>query len=322
MRTEIPAVLTLDLRNRLRCPDDGSALLACGDTLVCPACSRTFPVRDGIPELLAASLVELLDDSGSAQPMDETERALRSEMQARDDESAIYDELYDDRAYRHELATYVREIAVQRDEHVLDLGCGTGRVTKECLASAASVVGADFSMDSLQFFSRRLAPADAARVLLVRCEAGHLPFADGSFDVVVSTSLFSNLPNAKTWDLGLAELARVLAPGGRAMITVYNYSAMRRLRHLLGQANSGQKQGTDGRICYYNFDPAELRAWVGTQLEPGPCFGLNHRVPLLSRALRGQAWRIDWLLDHLPLTLGIFAAEMGVIARKPDTRSA
>ncbi len=87
----------------------------------------------------------------------------------------------------------------------LDLGCGTGR-SLPLFPAAARVIGIDPSLDALRR-ARRRAPG----VPLVQGNAEALPFRPGAFDTVAATLVFCSVPHPAR---GLAEVRRVLAPGG------------------------------------------------------------------------------------------------------------
>jgi demethylmenaquinone methyltransferase/2-methoxy-6-polyprenyl-1,4-benzoquinol methylase len=114
-----------------------------------------------------------------------------------------------DRAWRR--AT-VEAVAPRTDRRALDLGCGTGDLALELVrAGVATTVGLDPVPGMLEAARRKL-PAEGARIAWVEGDALRLPFADGSFDCVVSAFVMRNvadLPRA------LAEQHRVLQPGGR-----------------------------------------------------------------------------------------------------------
>ena len=96
-------------------------------------------------------------------------------------------------------------------DRVLDLGCGTGMLLSPLEKKARLVVGVDMSAEMLREAKKRAAGAP-----LVLADADHLPFADGSFDMVVSVTLLQNMPDpGKT----VRELARVLRSDGKAIIT-------------------------------------------------------------------------------------------------------
>jgi ubiquinone/menaquinone biosynthesis C-methylase UbiE len=88
---------------------------------------------------------------------------------------------------------------------VLEVGCGTGR-NLPLYREAARVVGVDPDEGVLRA-ARRRAPS----VPLVRASAEALPFRDGAFDTVVSGLVFCSVLRPAE---GLAEVRRVLAPGG------------------------------------------------------------------------------------------------------------
>jgi SAM-dependent methyltransferase len=103
-------------------------------------------------------------------------------------------------------------------ERVLDLGCGAGTDT----LVAVQMVGADGRVTGIDMTAAMLAKARAAaaemgvtNVEFVEGEAERLPFADGSFDVVVSNGVIDLIPDK---DAVFAELNRVLPPGGRIQI--------------------------------------------------------------------------------------------------------
>jgi SAM-dependent methyltransferase len=103
---------------------------------------------------------------------------------------------------------------------VLDVGCGTGMLAIEVqrrVGSAGRVVGIDPASDQI---ARARAKA-ARRHLPVEFQIGvieQLAFPDQTFDVVLSTLMMHHLP-ASLKRQGLAEIARVLKPGGRLVIT-------------------------------------------------------------------------------------------------------
>ncbi|HET8944164.1 MAG TPA: ubiquinone/menaquinone biosynthesis methyltransferase [Dehalococcoidia bacterium] len=93
----------------------------------------------------------------------------------------------------------------------LDLGTGTGDMTIELRQRGASrVIGADFSRAMLGAASRKT--EGTKDVSFVLADALSLPFPDATFDVLVNSFLLRNLANLPA---GLAEMSRVLRPGGR-----------------------------------------------------------------------------------------------------------
>jgi SAM-dependent methyltransferase len=93
----------------------------------------------------------------------------------------------------------------------LDLGCGPGGLADLVRArvGALSWTGADLLAENVDE-ARRLRPW----ATWVETSADRLPFADGSFDVVVAATLFSSLPTPELERAVAAEAGRVLRPGG------------------------------------------------------------------------------------------------------------
>ena len=96
---------------------------------------------------------------------------------------------------------------VRPGDRVLDVCCGTGDLALASAAAGAHVVGLDFSERML---ARAREKSDG--VEWVRGDATALPFEDGEFDAV---TVGFGIRNLEDMERGLAEIARVLQPGGR-----------------------------------------------------------------------------------------------------------
>ncbi|MGI0129737.1 MAG: class I SAM-dependent methyltransferase, partial [Thermoplasmata archaeon] len=101
---------------------------------------------------------------------------------------------------------------------VLDIGCGTGELTRLTARHFpdARVVGIDFTAAMLRVAQRRTpANGSACRVDYGRGTAMRLPFADGAFDLAANAFLARNLVDL---DAALVEMRRVLRPGGVLLV--------------------------------------------------------------------------------------------------------
>ncbi|HET7036881.1 MAG TPA: bifunctional demethylmenaquinone methyltransferase/2-methoxy-6-polyprenyl-1,4-benzoquinol methylase UbiE [Thermomicrobiaceae bacterium] len=117
------------------------------------------------------------------------------------------------RAWRRRAA---RAAIGARAARVLDLATGTGDLALELAGQGVPlVVGADFSGGMLASAAAKRAEYGAAAVRLVQADAMRLPFPDASFDAVTIGFGLRNLPD---YGAAVAEMARVLRPGGRLVI--------------------------------------------------------------------------------------------------------
>lgn len=94
--------------------------------------------------------------------------------------------------------------------HLLDAGCGTG-ITLEHLQRFGTVLGVDNELVALNFCRSR----DARKLTCAPLEA--LPYRDDSFDVVTCLDVIEHIEDDRQ---AVAELARVLRPGGLLVLTV------------------------------------------------------------------------------------------------------
>ena len=90
---------------------------------------------------------------------------------------------------------------------VLDVGCGEGQLCRLAAAGGAQAIGVDPTVAQLAVARERSGGGE-----YVRAVAGHLPFASGSFDAAVACLVFEHIQDT---DQAIAEVARVLEPGGR-----------------------------------------------------------------------------------------------------------
>ena len=103
-------------------------------------------------------------------------------------------------------------------ERVLDLGSGAGTdslIAAQMVGPTGSVIGIDMTPAMLSKARGAAAETGVSNVEFVESEAEHLPFPDGSFDVVISNGVIDLIPDK---DAVFAELYRVLTPGGRIQI--------------------------------------------------------------------------------------------------------
>jgi SAM-dependent methyltransferase len=122
------------------------------------------------------------------------------------------------RSYTEFVDALARHRSPSSLERVLDWGCGCGRVTVHALGLhlAPRIFGCDIDGEAIAWCQQALPGADFRRI----DPDPPTPYADGLFDLVLGYSVFTHLDQGrqKVW---LAELRRVLAPGGLLLASVH-----------------------------------------------------------------------------------------------------
>jgi ubiquinone/menaquinone biosynthesis C-methylase UbiE len=114
----------------------------------------------------------------------------------------------------------MRRLRALRGRRLLDVGCGNGAYTLELARGFDEAIGIDVEPDRLEAFRRALRePGAPTNVSVVQGSAERLPFPDAFFDLVTAIEV---LEHVAALDDALAEIRRVLAPGGAFVVTVPN----------------------------------------------------------------------------------------------------
>ena len=113
----------------------------------------------------------------------------------------------------------LRLAKLQPGERVLDVGCGTGTLAiaaKKHVGQAGTVTGVDPAAEMIERAMQKARRA-GVDVDFRTAAAEQLPFADGSFDVMLSSLMLHHLPKAIRGE-GVKEMRRVLKPAGRLLV--------------------------------------------------------------------------------------------------------
>lgn len=113
--------------------------------------------------------------------------------------------------------TVVQRARVRPGERALDLGCGTGNAALE-LARAGAVVTAVDPAERLRRVAQERAASEGLTIEVKPGEAASIPAEDGSVDLLVSVFAVIFAPDPKA---AMQEMRRVLAPGGRIVLTAW-----------------------------------------------------------------------------------------------------
>jgi ubiquinone/menaquinone biosynthesis C-methylase UbiE len=136
----------------------------------------------------------------------------------------------------------VRRYGAGKD--VFEAGCGTGLLLREAAEVARSAVGLDLSRGML-------APARARGLKVVQGSLTDVPLPSASFDLVYSMKVLAHVPPI---ELAIAELSRLVRPGGHMLLEFYNPMSLRYLAKRLGGPGRIAGDGTDESHVYTRFD--------------------------------------------------------------------
>ena len=204
-----------------------------------------------------------------------------------------------DAEYEEQILPLARE-CLAGAARVLDVGTGEGQIARLVAREGASVVvGVDPTIAQLQLAHER-----GGNAFYARGEADALPFADDTFDAVVVCLVFEHIADHER---AIAELARVLEPGGRFVFF---------LNHPLLQApNSGWIIDHILDEQYWRIGPYLVEDVSLEELAPGVVLPFVHRP--LSQYVNAMAERgllIDRMEEPMP--------PKGFLARAPEYRDA
>lgn len=114
---------------------------------------------------------------------------------------------------------------------VLEVGCGPGELWRENLARVPPgwrITLSDFSPGMVEKVQQNLA-AQAGQFEFRQLDVQAIPFVDGSLDLVIANHMLYHVPDVER---ALAEIARVLAPGGRLLAATNGRNHLRQMREL------------------------------------------------------------------------------------------
>lgn len=192
-------------------PNDQGEVLE--GTLVCDACGTQWSIHDGIPSFV-----------GAAHPLsfvlESTDQANGKHALSHSDVSAANRAFYDSFADKYdslersvfepkrqeEIDGCIRDLAARTGAGmVLDVGCGTGNISKFARKYFRAAIGVDISLEALRINKAKTG------IFVAHADAQNLPFPDQCFDAITCFSVLHHFfDNASL----LRELNRVLKPGG------------------------------------------------------------------------------------------------------------
>ncbi|TDV56397.1 class I SAM-dependent methyltransferase [Actinophytocola oryzae] len=206
-------------------------------------------------------------------------------------------EAYVGRWSRQVAARFVPWLGVRAGRRWLDVGCGTGALTSAVRAAGGAVVGLDPSRGFV-----------AGLPDVVVGDARALPFAAGRFDIVVSGLALNFVPAP---DRALAEMARVVTPGGTVAAYVWDYAdGMAMMRHFWQAAREVNPEAPDEGERFPLCHPEALaELWRATGMTDVEVTGIE--IPTVFADFDAY-WR--------PFLGGQGAAPAYLLSRPPEER--
>jgi ubiquinone/menaquinone biosynthesis methyltransferase len=162
--------------------------------------------------------------------------------------------------------TLVEMADLRGDEVALDLACGTGDITFAVASrlSGGAAVGLDITQGMLDIAERKRRESRAANVFFHRADILRMPFAAETFDCVTAGYALRNVPDVRA---ALAEIKRVLKPGGRVLSLDFGHPASKIYRWLyinyLIVVGSAVGLAMHGDADTYRYIPETLKLYPG-----------------------------------------------------------
>ncbi len=167
-----------------------------------------------------------------------------------------------------------------RGLRVLEVACGRGGFVKELSRNGAQVTGCDFSLAALCVGKKKVqALGNGTLAALIQGDAQALPFADKSFDLVVSCETIEHVPDVRK---ALREMWRVARPGAKLFLTTPNYANLMGLYELYARVRHPRRR---------DDQPFDRRQWF----------------PQIRAYVRSAGWTIlrsDGTVHQLPIVPG------------------
>jgi SAM-dependent methyltransferase len=307
------------------CPRDQSQLSLDGDVARC-AEGHEYRVIGGIPVLL-------LDDTDATHPV--IDWSLKQEDVAPYDGpgldpfvqeaiKATCGNLYQP-MFKHGLTDYpipTLRLPPGDGKTLLDVGCHWGRWSIGAARQGYRAVGIDPSLRGIAS-ARGVAKKLGADASFVVSDGRHLPFADGTFDVVFSYGVFQHFAKPDVLE-SFDEIARVLKPGGSCLVQLANVWGA---RSLMNQARERrfreQKHVFDIRYWTPKELRTELERRIGpTELSVDGFITLNPQpadlplLPVQYRAIVHLSEGLRRVAERVPPLIGV-ADSLYALSRRP-----
>ena len=211
-----------------------------GDAYVCPACGRSYPVVGDVPRMLE----DVAEGSRQVQRVFDFEHRRYADSWYTRFEPRLVQQFLDDCRLPRERFAGTR---------ALDAGCGSGRWTYALAELGADVVAFDLTAGGVEAVHENLGSRENVSI----CQANLFrpPFADGSFDFVMSWGVLHHTPDTRA---AFERLVPLVKPGGTLYVMVYERTRPLRLfgtevvRQVLRRLPDERRYRACGRLVIRN----------------------------------------------------------------------
>ena len=191
------------------------------------------------------------------------------------------------------LESVVRMVGADAGPALLDIGCGSGWLARQCSQHGARVTASDLAPRGVAGARSRF--PDAASFIVA--DAYHMPMRSESFDAIILSEVLEHLEEVES---ALSEVRRLLRPGGRAVVTVPFRETI--VNHLCIHCN----HNTPANAHIHSFDKGLLKRLEASGLSVRATRLLNNKLleligfPHRSRHWPYWCWQgLDWLCNRL-----------------------
>jgi ubiquinone/menaquinone biosynthesis C-methylase UbiE len=160
---------------------------------------------------------------------------------------------------RRELLPWLLEGA-ELGEHVLELGAGPGAATLELAGLAPRVTSLEYDHNSVKKLRARACDSHAQ---VIQGDASALPFADQSFSSAIAILMLHHMESGESQDRALAEIFRVLRPGGIFLAFEIPNRWFHRLGHIKSTFVPLNPSSSPVRLAVAGFSQVTVDFWRG-----------------------------------------------------------
>lgn len=185
--------------------------------------------------------------------------------------AGVYDVTFKFNGYGRSLEKYLGKHLphLSNGARVLDAGCGTGLLTLSLLKAVSRpvrVTAVDLSSSSIETAKKAVAErfGRASKITFTQADVLALPFANGSFEMIVTSGALEYVPLQD----GLKEMARVLAPGGYMLHLPVRPSPVSKLLEVMFRFKTHPPQSVADHtnryfriVKHYRFPPLDPIGW-------------------------------------------------------------